>query len=73
MNPIQLFQALKNPQQFLANIASNPQINNNPMAQSAISMYQKGDNKGLEQLARNICQSKGINPDELMNQLGMYK
>lgn len=63
-----MIQAMRNPQQFLANLANNPQMNSNPMFNNAMKMYQNGDSKGLESLARNLCKSKGINPDELINQ-----
>ena len=66
-----MIQAMRNPQQFLANLASNTQANQNPITQNAMNLYQKGDSKGLEQLARNLCKNKGINPDELMRQFGM--
>ena len=39
------------------------------MAQNAINMAQKGDMKGIETLARNLGKEKGINPDNLMNEI----
>ena len=50
-----MIQAMRNPQQFLANLASNPQMNSNPMFNNAMKMYQNGDNKGLESLAREAA------------------
>ena len=41
----------------------------NPMAKNAIGMAQSGDTKGIEQMARNLCREKGINPDEMINQI----
>ena len=65
-NPFQLFQAMKNPQQFLQQMAGNSQ---------AMDMANKGDTKGVEQLARNLCKEKGINVDDavrqIKNQFGM--
>lgn len=71
MNPMNFFQMLKcgNPQQFLKQMMGNNQIMSNPMAQNAINMAQKGDMKGIETLARNLGKEKGINPDDLMNEI----
>ena len=48
---------------------------NNPIMKNAFDMAQKGDSKGVEELARNLCREKGINPDEAImkvkQQLGM--
>lgn len=75
MNTMQMIQAMKNPQQFLQNIMSNNQIMQNPMMQNAMQMFQNGDTKGMEQLARNLCKEKNINIDEavkqIRNQIGM--
>lgn len=62
----QLIQMLKggDPQQILLNML---QQNANPMAQNIIGLMNNKDQKGIEQLARNICESKGIDADELMN------
>ena len=32
-------------------------------------MLENGDNKGIEELARNLCKEKGINPDDAVSQL----
>lgn len=69
MNPIQMMQAIRNPQQFLQQMMGNSQIMNNPMTRNAMGMVQNGDSKGVEQMARNLCKEKGINPDEIFNQL----
>lgn len=68
MNP-NIFNLLKscgNPQQILSNMLKG---NNNPMAQNIISMMNNNDSKGIEQLARNLCRSKGIDPDQMMNDI----
>ena len=41
----------------------------NPIAKNAMQMAQNGDTKGIEQMARNLCKEKGLNPDEAMNQI----
>lgn len=68
-NLLQLFSGIKNPQQFLQSMMSNSQIMGNPMAKNAVDMMQKGDAKGVEQMARNLCKEKGVNPDEIMQQM----
>ena len=57
-NPMQMMQAL------MQNIISANQRTNNPMMQNAIGMLQKGDVNGLEQMAKNLCQTRNINYDE---------
>ena len=63
------FQAFRSPQQFLQSMMCNSQIMQNPIAKNAIGMAQSGDTKGIEQMARNLCREKGINPDEMINQI----
>ena len=47
----------------------NSQVMSNPMMKNTIQMAQNGDTKGIEKMARNLCKEKGINPDEIFNQL----
>lgn len=63
------FQSFRSPQQFLESMMGNSQVMRNPMAKNVIGMAQKGDTKGIEQMARNLCREKGINPDEMINQI----
>ena len=69
MNPLQFMKAMRNPQEFIQQMMSNSQIMQNPIAKNAIGMAQSGDTKGIEQMARNLCREKGINPDEMINQI----
>ena len=69
INPMQLIQAMKNPQAFMQQMMNNSQIMQNQMAKNAIGMAQSGDTKGIEQMARNLCREKGINPDEMIKQI----
>ena len=71
-NPIQFVQAMRNPQQFLQQIMNNNQVNQNPMARNTLDMIQKGDSKGLEELARNLCAEKGIKPEDALKQIKSY-
>ena len=69
MNPMNLMQMFQNPQQFMQNIMGNSQIMGNPMARNAVDLMQKGDAQGVEQMARNLCKEKGLNADEVMQQI----
>ena len=64
MNPMQMLQGMRNPQQFLQQMMGNSSVMKNPMARNAIQMAQKGDSNGIEQMARNLCKEKGIDFDK---------
>lgn len=68
INPMQMLQGM-NPQQFIQKMMSNNQIMSNPMAKNAINMAQRNDIPGLENMARNLCKEKGLNADEVMQQI----
>lgn len=76
INPMQLMQMLRggNPQQVLMSLL-NQQAVDNPVMRNALDMVQRGDTKGVEQLARNMANEKGIDVDkavaEIRKQLGM--
>ena len=36
---------------------------------NTIEMAQKGDMQGIEQMARNLCKEKGLNADDVINQI----
>ena len=63
------FQVFRSPHQFLQSMIGNSQVMQKPMAKNAIGMAQSGDTKGIEQMARNLCREKGINPDEMIKQI----
>ena len=70
MNPINIFQMMKaSPQQFIQQMMGNNQIMSNPIIKNALGMAQSGNSKGIEQMARNLCKEKGINPDDVMKQI----
>lgn len=71
MNPLSIIQMMKsgNPQQFMQQIMGNSQIMSNPIMKNTMQMAQNGDMKGVEQMARNLCKEKGIDADEMFNQL----
>ena len=64
-----MIQGVKNPQQFLQQIMGNSQMMQNPMIKNTVQMAQNGDTKGIEQLARNLCKEKGIDADDMFNQM----
>ena len=71
MNPLNIFQMMKkgNPQQFLQQMMGNNQVMRNPLMKNTIEMAQKGDMQGIEQMARNLCKEKGLNADDVINQI----
>lgn len=71
INPMQMIQMMRsggNPQQAIINMMKQ-QAGNNPVMNNAINMMEKGDNAGIEQLARNLCKERGINPDDMLSQV----
>lgn len=56
-----------NPQMMAMNMLRQ-QAGNNPVLNNAVNMAEKGDMKGIENLCRNICKERGINPEDLMKQ-----
>ena len=79
MNPLMMIsQMMKNggnPQQIFQQMIGNNPAMNNPIMKNAFEMAKKGDSKGVEEIARNLCKEKGNNPDEAIEkvrqQLGM--
>ena len=68
-NIFNMIGAIKNPQNIVQQAMNNNQIMQNPIARNTIEMMQKGDSKGLESMARNLCREKGMDPDELLKQV----
>lgn len=69
MNPMQMLQGMRNPQQFLQQMMGNNSVMSNPMARNAMQMAQKGDSKGIEQMARNLCKEKELTQIRLLSRL----
>lgn len=70
MNPINIFQMMKTgPQQFVRQIMGNNQLMSNPMMKNTMQMAQQGNMQGIEQMARNLCREKGLNADDVFNQI----
>ena len=70
INPLQLIQMLKggNPKQMILNTIKQ-QSNKNPVVDNILNMAENQDVKGLEKIARNLCESNGINADDMVNQI----
>ena len=66
MNPLQLLAMLRNgqiPQDYIIRMIQS-QGAKNPMANNLADLIQKQDAAGIEQLARNLCQSQGKDFDK---------
>ena len=72
---IHMLQGMINPPHVLQQIVENISLMSNTMSRNAMQMAQKGDSKGIEQMARNLCKEKGIDADKAFesfkSQLGM--
>ena len=66
MNPMQMLQMLmkkgNNPQQMAEQMMQS-MGGNNPMLDNLMQLAKDGNTKNIEQFARNICKSKGIDFD----------
>lgn len=66
VNPNQLIQMIKggqNPQQLLMSILEG-QMASTPMGQNLLQLVKNNQPQGIEQIARNICQERGIDFDK---------
>ena len=68
-NVVNLVKAFRNPQVFMQQAMNNSQFMQNPISRNAIEMYQKGDIKGINELASNLCKEKGTSFDEMTRQI----
>ena len=67
VNPIQLVQMIKsgqNPQQLMLHILETQGVAETPMGANLVSMVKQGNTQGIEQIARNIAQSRGMDFDK---------
>lgn len=74
MNPImsmigQMMNGGMNPQSMIQKMMGNNQIMGNPIMRNALDMAEKGNMKGVEELARNLCKEKGIEADDFIAQI----
>ncbi len=69
-NPMQMMGMLSgksNPQQMMSQMMTQ-QLQSNPLFQRAQQMAQGKSPQELEQVARNLCQQRGIDLDSAMSQ-----
>lgn len=69
MNPFQMLQMFKNTNNPMAVVKQI--ANNNPQMQGLINNIEGKNPKELEQYARNLAQSKGIDLRQFMGQYGI--
>ena len=68
INPMQLIQMIRggmNPQQLISQIL--PQFRSVPVVQNAYNLMQNGNVSGLQQIARNLAQQRGMDFDTEFN------
>ena len=64
MNPLNMLKGMmgiSNPKDMAMKMLKN---NTNPIFNNLMQMMEKGDDKGIEQFARNICKEKNIDFDK---------
>ncbi len=65
-NPMQFMQAIRsgqNPQQLMLQMLQQ-RMGNTPMGQNLMQLAQNNDTAGIEQIARNLCASRGLDFDQ---------
>lgn len=68
MNPLNMIKGMMgnmNPKNIVMKMLKN---NSNPIFANLTQMMEKGDDKGIEQFARNVCKEKGIDFDKQFNE-----
>lgn len=68
-NPMQIIQAMKqgqNPQQVTMDIIRQ-RMGDTPMGQNLINLAENNKGEEIEQIARNLCQQRGIDFDKEFN------
>ena len=66
VDPMQLITMIKggqNPQQLMLNVLEN-KMGNNPMGQNLLNMAKNGQTAEIEQFARNLYASRGLDFDK---------
>lgn len=57
-----------NPQVMLMDMMKS-QSQNNPILNNVMQMMQSGNSQGIETVARNLCKERGVDPNQMMNQI----
>ena len=69
VNPMQLVQMIKNgqnPQQLMLHILESSMAGT-PMGSNLLTLAKGNQTQGIEQIARNICQQRGVDYDTAFN------
>ena len=69
VNPMQLIAMIKNgqnPQQLMMQVLET-QMNDSPMRDNLLDLARRGDTAGIEKIARNLAQQRGVDFDEEFN------
>ena len=69
MNPMQMLQMFRNSNNPMA--VMQQIVGNNPQMQGLLQNLQGKNPQELEQFARNLAQSKGVNLSQFLNQYGI--
>jgi len=68
-NPFQMLGAMNNPQAFLNMMLQNSDVMQDARAKKAYDLLQRGDTRGLQSMAENLCKEYGTTPDEVRRRL----
>ena len=70
INPQMILQMKRDPEGFVRDMFnSNQTLKNDKDMVNAMELLDKGDSKGLEEMAKSICRSRGVNIDLIQNAL----
>ena len=59
----QMMRSGSNPQTMIINMLQQ-QASNSPLGQNLLKLAQNNDGQGIEQIARNLCQQRGLDFDK---------
>ena len=54
---------------ILNKMLSDPRVNSNEIAQNTVELLRKGDSRGLQEMAENLCKQKGVTTDEVKSKI----
>jgi hypothetical protein len=66
MNILRMIRGGANPQQLMLQYLQG-EFSRTPMGANLLSLAQRGDAAGIEQVARNVCTQRGVDFDEEFN------
>ena len=69
VNPMQLIAMIKNgqnPQQLMMQVLET-QMNDSPMRDNLLDLARRGDTAGIEKIARNLAEARGVDFDKEFN------